>query len=371
MTDGATGKFVLPEKLESILAGVAAYYRQAQEHLLLEVVVNSKYRVHEQWSHDNWDGGIDGHAVYLEVPEPIFHRLVDVLNDTATRLRQDMNKFANAPAEFVDEVFFEPLLQHDPNWRAKSGAALVVPSPAMVAAREEGEHLWSTEFLRVFLSHKSQHKVFAAGVKTGLAVFGGDAFVAHEDIEPTREWQAEIERALFSLDCLVALLTPDFHKSSWTDHEIGVAVGRGVPVVPVRLGCDPYGLIGKFQAVSPPAGLQPDDVALHVTTALLRQPHTSDKLLAAFTQRIRESESYAASEKLAELLPFITHLSDEQVAAMCDAFNVNGQARDCFAFNGQGRRSTGESLPDCLQRITGRRYAVDGRGRIGPSETDG
>jgi len=51
------------------------------------------------------------------------------------------------------------------------------------------------------------------------------------------------------MDALLALLTPGSNESKWTDQEVGVAVGRRVPVIPIRIGIDPYGLIGKYQAV--------------------------------------------------------------------------------------------------------------------------
>ena len=52
------------------------------------------------------------------------------------------------------------------------------------------------------------------------------------------------------MDAFVALLTEGFHDSLWTDQEVGFALSRGVPILAVRLGKDPYGFIGKFQALS-------------------------------------------------------------------------------------------------------------------------
>lgn len=106
---------------------------------------------------------------------------------------------------------------------------------------------WKPGFFRLFLSHTSKHKATSARLQQTLRRYGISAFVAHEDIEPTKEWQEEIEKGLFSMDALAAILTPDFNKSKWTDHEVGVAVGRDVLVIPIRKGLDPYGFIGKYQ----------------------------------------------------------------------------------------------------------------------------
>ena len=63
-----------------------------------------------------------------------------------------------------------------------------------------------------------------------------NGFVAHEDIHPTLEWQKEIERALYAMDAFSAIHTPGFSKSTWTQQEIGFAVGRGVKVISLKMG---------------------------------------------------------------------------------------------------------------------------------------
>jgi hypothetical protein len=108
---------------------------------------------------------------------------------------------------------------------------------------------WLPGYFRLFLSHVSGFKAKTAQLQSALKPFGVSAFVAHEDIEPTKEWQDEIERALFSMQALAAILTPGFHESRWTDQEMGVAIGRGLLVVPIRRGLDPYGFIGKSQGL--------------------------------------------------------------------------------------------------------------------------
>jgi len=108
---------------------------------------------------------------------------------------------------------------------------------------------WQTNHFRLFISHLAEHKVIMSQLQGALKDYGISAFVAHEDIEPTKEWQIEIEKALFSMDALAAVLTPNFEKSKWTDQEVGVAIGREVLIIPVRKGMDPYGFIGKLQGL--------------------------------------------------------------------------------------------------------------------------
>ena len=149
---------------------------------------------------------------------------------------------------------------------------------------------WGRGMLRIFLSHLAAHRLFAAKLQEALLDFGISTFVAHSDIEPTHDWQTQIETALSTCDALVALLHPKFHESNWTDQEVGYAVGRGVPVFSVRLGQDPYGFIGRFQAF---AGGDAPELAVELFTAYRKNKQTQRKMAEALVARFVESESYA------------------------------------------------------------------------------
>ena len=109
---------------------------------------------------------------------------------------------------------------------------------------------WSDGSFRLFLSHTHQHKVLAGQLRTRLTDYGIDTFVAHDMIEPTRQWQEEIEAALMTCDALAALLTSDFVESRWCDQEVGTVLGRRRCIVGVKQDVDPHGFIGKYQAVN-------------------------------------------------------------------------------------------------------------------------
>ena len=114
---------------------------------------------------------------------------------------------------------------------------------------EPDPNCWGSGLFRLFISHVAKHREFAHEVRDELHSYGISSFVAHDDIEPTKEWQRVIESALSTCHCLLALLHPEFHRSKWTDQEIGHALGRNLLVIPVQFGVDPYGLMGKYQAI--------------------------------------------------------------------------------------------------------------------------
>ena len=82
---------------------------------------------------------------------------------------------------------------------------------------------------RLFMSHLAARKEEVHDLSNMLKQFGFACFVAHDAIEPSREWRREIERALDSCDVLVAYVTPEFSASHWTDQEIGWALGAAWP----------------------------------------------------------------------------------------------------------------------------------------------
>jgi len=71
----------------------------------------------------------------------------------------------------------------------------------------------------IVISHLAAERDFAAALQEALLEYGISGFVAHNDIEPTSEWQAQIETALATSDALVALLHEGFHASNWADKK--------------------------------------------------------------------------------------------------------------------------------------------------------
>lgn len=141
---------------------------------------------------------------------------------------------------------------------------------------------WLPGYFKLFLSHLASFKVQTSHLQSALRKFAISSFVAHEDIEPTREWQNEIEAALKTMDALVAILMPGFPESKWCDQEVGVAVGRDVLIIPVRRGLDPYGFIGKYQGIQA-QGKKTGEVAEAIFNTLVKSPKTRNRILLALS----------------------------------------------------------------------------------------
>lgn len=178
--------------------------------------------------------------------------------------------------------------------------------------------------LRVFVSHLADHRDVAGQLKSALLRFGVSCFVAHDDIEPTAEWQDEIEAALKSCDALIALLHPAFHDSKWTDQEIGLALGRGAVAFAVRFGEIPYGFIGRFQAFNG-NGKPVSSLARELYNAFRRHEQTRERMSEVMVALFENSRSYAHAKELIGHLEELEDWKPSYARRIRDAASSNSQ----------------------------------------------
>lgn len=173
---------------------------------------------------------------------------------------------------------------------------------------------WKADYLRVFVSHLARNRRKVAKLKLALDGWGASCFIAHEDIEPSREWQSEIESALATMDVMVALIEPGFRESAWTDQEIGHALGRGIDVVPVMVGLDPHGFIAKIQGINAKDRL-PTAVADDIAIVLLRRPRHRKAMLQGITRFL---VSATEGERRARIRKLDGQVGDDQMKGLLE-----------------------------------------------------
>jgi TIR domain len=341
-------QFELANNLEHYLAALSKVYQHDGQGLKLEILVNATIRIETNRTFEEWDGmDVFGHALHLTLPQAIYLNCIKWKAKLEEEIHVDFNKIHNVRQEHICQVLFEMENLADRDWRKESGALL---SGERTATPEAAERIWGGAGYRLFLSHKTEVKVEAAALKTRLGSFGISCFVAHEDIEPTKEWQDEIENALASMDAFLALMTDKFHDSWWTDQEVGFAFARGVPMIAARMGRDPYGFIGKFQGLSCNWDTAPNGVI----KLLIRH----DRMLEAYISTVEKCSSFEHGNVLAQALPHIATLTEEQAERFYTAFNINSELRGSFGFNGTYVRAYGRGLAFHLERMTGQQYIM-------------
>jgi hypothetical protein len=188
---------------------------------------------------------------------------------------------------------------------------------------------WKGGAFRLLMSHVSIHKVLVSEIKASLTGKGIDSFVAHEDIEPTKEWLEQIQLALDTCDALVAFLTDDFHESKWTDHEIGYSVARRVLIIPIRLELDPYGFISRYQALTPRTK-DPSKIAESVFEVLCGHALTERRIAEGLVSQFSNSDSFADAKVNVRLLDKIRNWTPELLREVEQAADKNYQIKQSF-----------------------------------------
>jgi hypothetical protein len=334
-----------------MLAALSKVYRAKKDTEKLTLIVNSVVRVIEGAEAFT---NCSGHDVVLTVPEELFVKILNHRETIQYTICEDLNKFHSSEGECFASVIIELADAPENDWRLESGV-LVAPPRRSVTAKAVNR-IWGNSIFRVFLSHRTEVKKETAALKEELGLFGIGAFVAHEDIMPTREWQNEIETAFESMDAFVALLTKDFHESLWTDQEVGYAVAKSIPMISVRLGRDPYGFIGKFQGLR----CSWEEAPVQIAKLLIKNPRMVDAYIGA----LPTCGSFADGIELSKLLPEIETLTDTQVSSLLHAFSGNIDLRGCWGFTGKGPGQYGKGLAFHLSRVTGRQYQLTETGKI-------
>ncbi|HXR17316.1 MAG TPA: toll/interleukin-1 receptor domain-containing protein [Terriglobales bacterium] len=191
--------------------------------------------------------------------------------------------------------------------------------------------------LKVFVSYHHNARKTAGRVKDSLTVLGMDVFLAHEDLEPSSEWQQDILRALKKCDVFIPLLTRSFHSSLWTDQETGIAVARGKVILPLRFSVLPYGFIGKFQALKAQKDLQ--GTCWKIAANLASKPAFKEAVTEGVITAFLQSSNFEESARRAKVLPKFEPFSAADLNRI-----VQGSAKNSQIFGGWAAR-------DCVRKL--------------------
>lgn len=214
---------------------------------------------------DRIDWGVEGER----------RKLLDLTEDVLVHYPEGGDEPSTRPGRVLRNVLRRLGVQ-----TAESGALVMsrIPSSLIGADVETGTQpangddpfdIWPPDRVRVFLSHVSRHKTRIAALAADLESSEFACFVAHEEIEPSLEWQRVIESALSSCDVLVAYVTPDWPQSKWCDQEVGWGLSRGVVVVTADAGEMAYGFIARLQAIPARTEAADRDLARKIVKAIV------------------------------------------------------------------------------------------------------
>ena len=185
--------------------------------------------------------------------------------------------------------------------------------------------------MQAFISYSHQDRARGADIKKVLDHFGIPAFLAHDDIEVSREWRDEILRRLLECDICIALLSEAFRSSDWAPQEIGIVASRPeVLVVPLSIDSTvSFGFISHLQSKPLPTHATPIGLVMRPIVQRFQE-----ELIPRIIANVRDSPGWRYSESFMGLLePFFESLTDDQLQELVDGAISNFEvwaAADCI-----------------------------------------
>lgn len=348
-----TSKYVIPSKIIIYLKRIAAEYQAMGQDLQARVVNSSVIFVHEEASYDNWNGGMDGHDVILFLPPEVFGEVTlarkgDFEADLLSKLGLCSPSIEN---EYINAVRFEDADQNDPHFQ---NAISIHNRPQI---NPNTLSFWKPDHVRLFISHRDAHKIDAKALANSLEEYGISSFVAHDTIEPMSTWQNEIVKGLETMEIMLVYLTDDFHESTWTNQEVGFALGRNIPIISLKLGVtDPRGFIGERQALKRKS-YDTHQTALDIYSLIAEKLGNKHRLQTALINAFCISPDFPETKKRFDRMSgVVKSLNDDEVAVITKAFHDNDQLHKAGHLVSNYNR-----LIKFLSQTTSQTYEISGR----------
>ncbi len=188
---------------------------------------------------------------------------------------------------------------------------------------------WSPNEVRIFISHIVEIKDKTSKLSKEIEKYHIKTFVAHVDIEPSKEWLEEIETALSTMDGMIAIFSDNFINSKWCDQEVGYAIGRRVPIVPLKIEKDPHGFAGKYQAL-PIKGKPHSEIANEIFQIILKNPVVGLKLTSVLIRKLKTSQSWSETKNLLSLIELSKYITEDHISLLKEAINENSQVKEAW-----------------------------------------
>jgi hypothetical protein len=338
-------------KLPTYLLRLHRAYGKAADARHRDLIGACRWSIDEDFVRDNWNGGTYGHNVTLYLPIEAMDLIeIDEQAALAGRICEDLNTLAKATEnEFYNAVHIEPEDENDP-WFQRS-----TPFSTKPPVNPDNLSIWKKGLGRVFISHRDKHKASARELADALAEFGISSFVAHETIPANEEWRKVIENGLETMEVMVLFLTDDF-ESTWTNQEVGYALGKGTPIISLKLGkIDPPGFVNHKQALK--SSIQTPITSAQglfplIGKALGKQERLQDILITSFIESPSWTDTKTRFDRMAKV---VDKLTDVQLSRIITAFRDNDQLYQAAHLVSGYRR-----LQKFLERTTPHQFEIKG-----------
>ena len=318
--------YIIVKRIAEFIASLRELYRCREDIEALEAV-SFGFDIQEDAREDFND---IGHNLVFYVPASEYIKIETKKSELCQKIRSDINQHITAgiAGEFINNV--------DICIGAAKNDLINEPlqgiNKSELINSETIQRIWETQRgIRVFISHRTTHKLDATKLKQELSLWGINCFVAHKDIDVSEEWRSEILFALNSMHAFAALITDDYHGSDWTDQELGFALAKGVPIFPLLSGGKSYGFIDAKQHIELDWNT--------ISQIMIDKLSNYHEYIYSFISAIGKCTSFDTASDLYKNLPQYRSMSHDEINLMIVAYNSNNYIRNNYYFNGKAPTS--------------------------------
>lgn len=292
-----------------VLATIIGLLTPKEPENRIQILRNCTARIEEDTDNSGWNDSI-GYVFLLEMSAEMLGSLEGQLENIEKTISDKLHFISRStPGHWIGCVHTVPIMSQD--------------NSPIVADSKSVARIWVPNQLRLFISHRSENKETATDLSLKLADYGITAFVAHAHIEPSEEWSLEILNALRSMQALLALITPEFHQSPWTNQEVGFALATGVPIIPICIdGTLPQGFVAKVQGMKVAAEYV-NGIASEIADALSKKDQTTGELRSALIERLIHSPSFLTTSIIYKRLLKMPPITKDEAERLKVAFQNN------------------------------------------------
>lgn len=312
---------ILAGKTPKYLRQLAIVYEKAWETYKRDVITQGKWFVRQNTHWDGYDGGMDGHTVVLFAPlETVASIKPSKQSEIARQIHSDLAELNSVSNEYFGNVVIEAEDENDPECQAATAFSERPPLDP------ESVSIWKPGLARMFLSHRDKHKAAVREVADALENYGLSCFVAHETIPDDEDWKEVILQGLETMEIMVAVTTEDFSESYFCMQEIGYALGKGVPVISLKVSkSDPCGFISHKQGAR--SSLDTPILAAEKLFPLIgKRLAQTDRFAEVLVQSFCDSTDFTeAKNRFERMKANVPQLTDDQAGKIAAAFESNDQ----------------------------------------------
>lgn len=187
--------------------------------------------------------------------------------------------------------------------------------------------------IKVFVSYAKPDKKYAGEIKEYFEKYMGfELFVAHDDINPSDEWETMILSKIDESDILIPIISENYEKSCYANQEIGIAYEKGKSIIPLSIdGTNPKGFISKFQAYK--CRVWNDEEKLKLTTGIyfltIQHPkyiHLRERAMTFLIAALINSDSFLTTSIIVDLMKgvhVVEEFNEKHIEGIFEAIHSN------------------------------------------------